>query len=115
MTPYRPSRGDVLLFELDPVKGHEQGGRRPALVVSNDILNHSGAEMVTVVPITSKERKLASYLRVEPPEGGLSKVSFIICDQVRTVSTTRILKTTGRIHPGAMREVETRLRRLLDL
>jgi mRNA-degrading endonuclease toxin of MazEF toxin-antitoxin module len=48
----------VWLVELDPVEGHEQAGRRPALVLSVDAFNASPAELVTVLPITSKVRAL---------------------------------------------------------
>ena len=59
-----PSRGEVWRVDLEPVRGHEQGRLRPALVVSNDILNHGPAELVTVVPITARGRPLRSFLRV---------------------------------------------------
>jgi mRNA-degrading endonuclease toxin of MazEF toxin-antitoxin module len=42
--------------------------------------------MVTVVPITTKERKLCSYLCLAPPDGGLPQTSYVICDQVRTIA-----------------------------
>src|SRR5438874_702489 len=111
----QPSRGDVVLLDLDPIKGHEQGGRRPALVVSSDYLNHSRAEVIVVVPITSQNRKIRSHLRIEPPEGGLSRTSFVMCDQVRTVAVGRIYRIAGRIGRDVMTEVEDRLRMLLEL
>jgi len=100
---------------LEPVRGHEQGGARPAVIVSNDIFNQSAAELVVVVPVTTKGKPIRSFLKIEPPEGGLKQTSFVICDQVRTVSRHRLSRPIGRLSPPAMREIEERLRILLDL
>src|SRR5438128_11466126 len=48
-----PIRGEVWLIDLNPVRGHEQAGRRPALVVSDDLFNQGPAGLVIVLPITS--------------------------------------------------------------
>ena len=109
-----PRRGEVWRVDFEPVRGHEQGRSRPALVISNDILNQSPAAMVTVVPITTKERKLRSYLRLDPPDGGLPQTSFVICDQVRTISKERLGRRYGVLSRAALAEVETRLKFLLD-
>ena len=111
----QPSRGDVWRVDLEPVKGHEQGRIRPALVISNDILNHGAAGLVTVVPLTTKSRPIRSFLQVNPPEGGLQKSSFIICDQVRTISKERLRKRFGAVSSSTLAEVERRLKFLLDL
>jgi len=110
-----PSRGEIWRVDLEPVRGHEQGRARPALVVSNDILNHGAAELVTIVPVTSKGRPLRSYLRVDPPEGGLKQTSFIICDQVRTISKARLGHCYGAVSRSVLAAVEERLKFLLDL
>lgn len=111
----QPKRGEVWRVDLDPVRGHEQGRLRPALVLSNDIYNSGPACLVTVVPITARARSLRSYLQITPPEGGLPQVSYIICDQVRTISTERLGKRFGRVDAGTMAAVGERLRILLDL
>ena len=111
----RPCRGEVWHVALDPVRGHEQGRSRPPLVISADAINRGPANLITIVPITSRERKLRSYLRVEPPEGGLTVTSFIICDQVRTISLERFGTRYGRIDDATMGQVELRIRLLLDL
>jgi mRNA interferase MazF len=110
-----PTRGEVWRADLEPVKGHEQGRVRPALVVSNDIVNSGPAGLVTVVPLTTKDRRLRSYLRIDPPEAGLKQTSFAICDQVRTISTERLGKRYGSVAFGTMDAVEERLRFLLNL
>ena len=110
-----PQRGEVWWVQLEPVRGHEQGGARPALVVSNNIFNQSAADLIVVVPITTKGRPIRSFLPINPPEGGVKQPSFIICDQVRTVSKARLGKRSGVVLPKTMAEVERRLKFLLDL
>jgi mRNA interferase MazF len=100
---------------LEPVRGHEQGRVRPVLIVSNDIFNHGSVGLVTIVPITTRERPIHAFLRVDPPEGGLPQTSFIICDQVRTISMERLGKRFGVVSPRTLAEVERRLKFLLAM
>ena len=109
------SRGEVWMAQLDPVSGHEQGGTRPVLIISSDALNHGPATLAIVAPITSRARQLASQVQVEPPEGGLTLTSFIMCDHLRSVSHGRLLRRLGRVSPATLRQVEDRLTMLLDL
>ena len=111
----RPSRGEVWRADLEPVRAHEQGRVRPVLVISNNTLNHGHSGLVTVVPMTTKGRPLRSFIRVDPPEGGVSKISFIMCDQVRTISIDRLTRRFGTVSPARLAEVEMRIRFLLDL
>ena len=111
-----PLRGDVWWVDLDPTKGHEQAGQRPALILSADALNRSPAGLVVVLPITSKERRLRSRVRLEPPAGGLAVPSFVICEQPRTVSTTRLRgERCGFVPNETMLDVERCVRWLLGL
>ena len=102
-------------MNLEPVQGHEQGRTRPALVVSADALNHGASGMVTVVPITTRFRPIHSFLRLDVPEGGVSQTSYIICDQIRTISIERLGKRYGVVSAKTLSEVERRLKFLLDL
>ena len=65
----RASRGDVWLVDLSPVRGHEQAGRRPALIVSDDLFNRGPAGLVIVAPITSTIRAIPSHVRLSPRRG----------------------------------------------
>ena len=103
-------RGEVWTVALSPVKGHEQGGTRPALIVSHDELNRGPAGIVIVLPITGTDRRIPLHVRVNPPEGGLSKVSFIKCEDVRSVSTERLRKRCGAVTPQTLALVEDALR-----
>lgn len=99
-------RGEIWRVALDPTVGHEQAGTRPALILSVDQFNASGADLVVVLPVTSKARVLPSRIRVTPPEGGLSKESWIICEQPRTVAKSRLGKRMGSLRPATLHAVE---------
>jgi mRNA interferase MazF len=115
MTSYRPSRGDVWFIDFGNPVGHEQGLRRPALIVSIDGYNHGPAGLAVVVPLTTQDKRVRWQLPVHPPEAGLARPSFIKCDDVRSVSTDRFGRYVGQVSQATMAEVEDRLRILLDL
>jgi mRNA interferase MazF len=110
-----PERGELWEADLDPVRGHEQGGRRPALIVSADGFNRSPAELVVVAPVTSVHKHVRFHVAVRPPEGGLHRPSFIKPEDLRSVSTDRLGRRLGRVSAATMAAVETRLRVLLEL
>ena len=110
-----PSRGEVWIVNFNPVRGHEQAGYRPGLVISVDIFNHGPAGLVAVIPITTKEKGIPFHVAISPPEGGISKKSFIKCEDIRSVSTERLAKYLGAVSLGTLKAVEDRLRILLDL
>lgn len=108
--PY-PYRGEVWLVDLNPVVGHEQGERRPALILSCDELNHGPSGLVTAVPITKVTgKKLARaipfHLPIAQGEAGLPMDSILLCDQVRTLSRLRLVKPYGSVTVATMRGVE---------
>jgi mRNA interferase MazF len=111
----RPARGDVWLVDLNPTRGREQAGRRPALVVSEDLFNAGPAGLIIVLPITSTIRSIPSHVRVKPPEGGLRNESAILCDAVRSVSVQCLSTRWGTVAPATMGRVEDVLRILLRL
>jgi mRNA interferase MazF len=115
MTPSGPARGEIWLIDFDPTRGHEQAGKRPALVISADLLNQSGAEIVIVIPITSKGRAVRSHVAIDPPEGGTKTRSYIKCEDIRSVSRQRLLGRWGTVGPATMSAVEDILRILLEL
>ena len=110
-----PSRGEVWMVDLDPTRGHEQSGRRPGLVVSVDLFNHGPADLVVLVPITSKAKGIPFHVEVNPPEGGLKQKSFIKCEDVRSVSRQRLTRKIGAVSRQTLDAVEDRLRILLSL
>jgi mRNA interferase MazF len=110
-----PVRGDVWLADLDPSFGHEQGGRRPVLILSIDPFNSGLSGLVMVAPITSRLRNLPLHVEVAPPEGGLRSTSAILCDAARSVDRRRLIARWGAVSAATLVEVEDRLRWLLGL
>jgi mRNA interferase MazF len=110
-----PQRGDVWLADLDPTFGHEQGGRRPVLVVSVDPFNTGPSGLAVILPITSRIRPVPLYVPVGPPEGGLRMASAIMCDAVRSIDQRRLIACWGTVSPATMALVEGCLRHLLGL
>jgi mRNA interferase MazF len=78
---YIPSKGDFITLSFDPQAGHEQKGRRPALVVSNDLFNkHTG--LAIVCPLTNTARGFPFHLPV-PAKSSLT--GFVMVEQVKSV------------------------------
>ncbi len=108
-------RGDIWLCDFNPVRGHEQAGRRPALVVSVDLFNQSRACLVVVIPITSTLRNIPFHVILQPPEGGIQNPSALLCEAVRSISKERLISRWGSISTVTMAAVEDRLRILMGL
>lgn len=101
----QPSRGEVWLVDLDPVRGHETGKKRPALVVSVDRLNHSKAGLVWVMPITTKDKRIRSHVPLRKGMGGATEDAWIKTEELRSVSTDRLMKFRGTVDSKVMSEV----------
>ena len=111
-----PGRAEVWLVDFSPTRGHEQAGRRPALVVSVDPFNRGLAGLVFVVPMTTRERRVPTHVEVAPPDGGVRARSFVRCEDLRPVAAERLVDGPyGRVSAGVLAQVEDRLRLLLGL
>lgn len=112
-----PARGEVWVADFDPVRGHEQGRRRPALVFSNDQFNGGPAGLVVVVPLTTTERaRIPMRVRIDPPDGGVRESSWALCEAIRSISTERLIEGPwGTVSARTMATVAHRVRTLLDL
>ncbi len=81
MPRYIPHKGDFITLSFDPQAGHEQKGRRPALVVSNNLFNkHTG--LAIVCPVTNTDRNFPFHLEVP---GGSSLTGFVMVEQVKSI------------------------------
>jgi mRNA interferase MazF len=110
-----PSRGEVWQVNLDPTKGREQQGSRPALIISVDKFNHGPAELVIVIPITKVNKQLPSHVFVPKGEAGLDFDSYIKVEDIRSVSTERLEYCRGTVTYPRIEEVQRILRVLLKL
>jgi mRNA interferase MazF len=110
-----PRYGEIWLADLDPTIGQEQSGRRPVLIISDDLFNSSPAGLVVIVPLTTKDKGIPMHVKVSPPEGGLKSISFIKCEDIRSAAKERLIKRYGSIAATTLEAVNYRLRLLLNL
>lgn len=110
-----PSRGEVWMTELGSGRSREQSGTRPALIISVDGFNQSGAELDVVLPLSSRKKRVRSHVEILPPEGGVTVPSYIKCEDVRSLFTQRLIRVMGSVSAPTLAAVETRLRFLLGL
>ena len=97
------------MVDLDPTRGSEQAGLRPAVIVSVDRFNHGPSNLVLVVPITSRDKGIPLHVRIDPPEGGLGMVSFAKPEDLRSVSVERLVKHRGTVAPTTLAEILDRI------
>ncbi|MGA9753196.1 MAG: type II toxin-antitoxin system PemK/MazF family toxin [Acidobacteriota bacterium] len=117
-------RGQVYFVNLNPVRGREQAGRRPVLVVSSDAINRHPL-VVTVVVGTDAEHLPRDYpvnVRVPAAESGLPMDTVFLCFQVRSLDPRRFqtpktgqLQPAGSLPPERMAQVDQALRLVLSL
>ena len=110
-----PARGDIWTADLNPTRGHEQAGEQPVLVVSTDLYNSGPAGLVIVLPLTRADRHVPVHVPIDPPEGGLTVRSFVLCDAVRSISKDRLGQQRGAVSARTMANVADRLRLVMEL
>jgi len=100
-------RGDLVLVNLDPVIGSEQGMTRPALILQNDIGNRLSTTTI-VAPVTSKAflKKYPTNVEVDRNNSPLKQKSTILLNQIRTIDKQRIIRNYGGVSPTKMKEVD---------
>lgn len=99
-------RGELFWVDLNPIKGSEQAGRRPVLVIQNDIGN-AVAPTVIVAPLTTKSFTKDYPINVHVPRGvaGLKEHSTVLLSQIRTIDKSRLEHKIGRLPPAYLQEV----------
>ncbi|PPJ26065.1 mRNA interferase MazF9 [Nocardia nova] len=112
-------RGDVVLVDLDPVRGNEVAKTRPAVVVSNDGANRRAVQLgrgvVTVVPVTSNTDRIFPFQVLLEDVPGLRVASKAQAEQVRSVSVERVGRVLGSVPPALIKELDRALRLHLNL
>jgi mRNA interferase MazF len=107
-------RGEVWLVDFGDPVGREQSGRRPAVVVSSDLLNDSRAGVAIVVPVTTAHRGLPSHVEIDRGASGLDDVSYAKCEDVKSIAEQRLLGRLGATNDEATFQIARALRFLLD-
>lgn len=97
--------GDVLLCDLNPVAGREQGGIRPVVVVSHPRYAVVPGLFIAV-PLTSRDRGLEHHVEIPADkQTGLKQVSYAMTEQVRAMSSERAGRHLGRVGDAAMASI----------
>ncbi len=89
-------RGEIRWADLNPVRGHEQAGERPVVVLSHDVFNERSGTVIAVA-LTSQEPRAGFPLTMEIKARGLPKRSWVKISQIRTLSTERIGRRLARV------------------
>ncbi|MGO3147827.1 MAG: type II toxin-antitoxin system PemK/MazF family toxin [Leucobacter sp.] len=103
-------RGLVVWADLDPVRGREQAGRRPALIVASDAFLEQANTLAIVVPATTKDRGWPNHVRLHGSALDLPAPTFAMTEQPRTITRERLIKSAGYVDISVMREVDRWLR-----
>ena len=103
-------RGDLVIADLSPVVGSEQGGLRPVLVIQNDVGNRFSPTVI-VAAITSQieKSKLPTHVELSAKAFGLTRNSVVLLEQVRTIDKRRIQQKLGRLDSQTMTLVDEAL------
>ena len=110
-----PSRGEIWLANLNPARGREQSGFRPCLVISVDQFNHGPAELVIVVPLTSKNKSIPLHVEISGKQTGLDVTSYIKTEDLRSIWRDRLEKKIGQVSEEVILEVLDRIKILLNI
>jgi len=94
-------RGDIVWADLNPVRGHEQAGSRPVVVLSHDVFNERSGTVIAMA-ITSQPQTAGFPLTLEFGEEGLPKRSWVKISQIRTLSTERLGQKITRLAPETL-------------
>ncbi len=108
-------RGMVLWAELDPVRGREQAGRRPALVIASDLYLEQADTLAIIVPVTTTDRGWPNHVPLRGPDLTLAHAAFAMTEQPRVVTRERLFDAAGAVDTGTMSEVDGWLRDFLAL
>ncbi len=110
------NRGNIVLVNFEPVKGSEQRGIRPALIIQNDIYNKYSPTTI-VAPITSKtyQKEYSTNVFLHKENSMLNKDSTILLNQIKTIDKSRIIKKISSLDKDIMDKVDLAIKISLSL
>jgi mRNA interferase MazF len=109
-------RGDIILCDFNPVIGTEQSGIRPAVIIQIDRANAASPHTI-VAPLTSRIRKslLPSHVFVPIGIANLTQDSVILCEQIRVIDKSRIIRVIGHLDKEYIMQLNMALCTILGL
>ncbi|MCG1009924.1 type II toxin-antitoxin system PemK/MazF family toxin [Salinicoccus sp. ID82-1] len=109
-------RGEVYLADLSPVQGSEQGGKRPVVIIQNNVGNyHSPTVIVAAITGRINKAKIPTHVEISKDAYNLDKDSVILLEQIRTVDKKRLREKLTYLNEDKMKEVDKALMISLDL
>jgi mRNA interferase MazF len=111
----RTSRGEVWLSDYGKPFGREQGGARPAVILNGSLLNSDRMGLTVALPLTSRNRGWPSHVAIRPGDSGLRQKSWVMVEQVRSISTARLRGRIGVIESRELDQISDVLSELLAL
>ncbi len=97
-------RGDIRWADLNPARGSEQAGKRPVLILSQDVFNERSGTVIAVA-LTGQPQKAGFPLTLELRSRELPKKSWVKISQIRTLAIERIGARLGRATPEEVAQV----------
>ena len=97
-------RGEIRWADLNPAVGREQSGRRPVLIVSQDVFNQRSGTVIAMA-VTSRPQRAGFPLTLELTQTRMPKQSWVKISQVRTLSTSRIGRKIGNAEPEELSRI----------
>lgn len=97
-------RGEIRWADLDPTRGHEQAGRRPVVVLSQDVFNERSGTVIAVA-LTSQPQRAGFPLTLEISSLQPTKRAWVKISQIRTLSVERIGILLGRVQPEELEAI----------
>lgn len=114
MTEAELAPGVIAWASLEPVRGREQGGHRPVLIIASAGYLDAVTTLAIVLPITTTDRGWPNHVRVDG-HSGLDRPSWIMTEQPRTLSRARLTKVSGQVSTDCLTAVRMWLGDFLDL
>lgn len=102
-------KGDLFFADLSPVVGSEQGGIRPVLVVQNDVGNKYSPTIIVAAITSQTKTKLPTHVQLNATQGGLSKDSIVLLEQLRTIDKQRLRERIGTLNEKQIPDIEKAL------
>ena len=109
-------RGEIVLVDLEPIKGSEQGGTRPCLIIQNDLGNKYSPTTI-IAPITSKRftKEFSVNVNLLKEDSNLKNDSTVLLNQIKTVDKSRIIKRISNLDEDLIRKVDIAIKVSLGL
>ena len=108
-------KGDLYFADLSPVVGSEQGGVRPVLVVQNDVGNKYSPTIIVAAITSQTKAQLPTHVKLEAADGGLSKNSVVLMEQLRTIDKRRLKDKVCHLDSAMLDKVNHALEISLEL